>query len=439
MAVDEAHCVSHWGQDFRPSYLNIPEFISGLEQRPPLCAFTATATRQVREDIVRLLQLRDPFVRVTGFDRPGLRFLVYKPKDKDDALLSLLNERRGASGIIYCTTRKAVDEVCSLLRSHGYAAARYHAGMGEEDRRSSQDDFQFDRAQLMVATNAFGMGIDKSNVQFVIHYNMPRNLESYYQEAGRAGRDGAPADCILLYAKKDVALARWMIDNGEQNPELSREERERLNELEHERLKQMTFYATGRRCLRQRLLQYFGETDAPSFCGNCSVCLGLAEGVAGKEKTLARPVVSEPEERRFAALRALRNMIAKAYGIPAYVVFSDATLRDMAQRMPKDAAAFLAVSGVGEHKLKQYGEVFIDFISHLDELLGRQTDWDTAAFARLVRARYAAEAPWSQGELSKLKAQAAMGLPLEAMAKALDRSKESVEDKLFELGIKASF
>ena len=439
IAVDEAHCVSHWGQDFRPSYLGIPQFIDTLDKRPPLCAFTATATRQVRDDIVRLLRLDDPLIRVTGFDRPGLRFLLYKPKDKDDALLSLLRERPGASGIVYCATRKAVDEVCSLLRRCGYAAARYHAGMPDEDRRDAQDDFQFDRAQLMVATNAFGMGIDKSNVQFVIHYNMPRNLESYYQEAGRAGRDGAPADCILLYAKKDAALARWMIDHGDENPEMTLEERERLKALEHERLKQMTFYAAGKRCLRQSLLKYFGEADAPAYCGNCSVCLDMAAEAVGREKQRPQPAASGPDEQRFAALRALRNMIAKASGVPAYVVFSDATLREMARIMPGDEDEFLSVSGVGEHKLKQYGEVFLDFIGKLDTVLSERESWDTAAFAQLVQASYIAEAPWSSGELSKLKAQAAMGLPLEAMSRALDRSRESVRSKLAELGLKASF
>lgn len=439
IAVDEAHCVSHWGQDFRPSYLNIPQFIDTLDRRPPLCAFTATATRQVRDDIVRLLRLNEPFIRVTGFDRPGLRFLLYKPKNKDDALLTLLRERPGASGIVYCATRKAVDEVCSLLRRRGYAAARYHAGMPDEDRRDAQDDFQFDRAQIMVATNAFGMGIDKSNVQFVIHYNMPRNLESYYQEAGRAGRDGAPADCILLYAKKDVALAHWMIDHGEENPELTLEERERLKALELERLKQMTFYASGKRCLRQSLLKYFGEIDAPAYCGNCSVCLDMAAEAVGHEKQRARPAAAGPDEQRFAALRALRNMIAKASGVPAYVVFSDATLREMARVMPRDEDEFLGVSGVGGHKLKQYGGVFLDFIGKLDDMLSQRTSWDTAAFTQLVQASYIVDAPWSSGELSKLKAQAAMGLPLEAMARALDRTRESVQSKLTELGLRASF
>ena len=273
VAVDEAHCVSQWGQDFRPSYLKIRQFVEGLPHRPPVGAFTATATAQVRRDVVQLLGLRDPVVQCTGFDRPNLFFQVEKPADKDSALLAHLREAQGQSGIVYCATRKTVEEVCLSLNAAGFSAVRYHAGLSDEERRRNQEDFLYDRASVMVATNAFGMEIDKSNVSFVIHYNMPKNMEGYYQEAGRAGRDGSPAKCILLYSGQDVVTNRFLIQKGsEENEELDEEQRERVRRLDEERLKKMTFYCFTSDCLRAYILRYFGET-APDHCENCGNCL----------------------------------------------------------------------------------------------------------------------------------------------------------------------
>ena len=272
VAVDEAHCISQWGQDFRPSYLKIPEFIHQLDRRPPVGAFTATATPRVKEDIRKHLELKDPVCVTTGFDRPNLSFSVYEPQDRDAALLELVRDRFRQSGIVYCATRKAVESVTENLTAAGIPATRYHAGLDREERMRNQEDFLFDRKRVMVATNAFGMGIDKSNVSYVIHYNMPKSLEAYYQEAGRAGRDGADADCILLYSGQDVMTARWLIEHGEDNPDLTPEEQAHVRAQDEERLKWMTFYARSRRCLRGDILRYFGE-NAPDRCGNCSNCV----------------------------------------------------------------------------------------------------------------------------------------------------------------------
>lgn len=272
IAVDEAHCVSQWGHDFRPSYLKIAEFISGLNARPVVGAFTATATREVKDDIVRALKLSSPLVVTTGFDRPNLFFSVIRPESKLQKLNELIGERRDKSGIVYCSTRKNVEEVQEYLSSKGFLATRYHAGLSELERSANQDDFLFDRKTVMVATNAFGMGIDKSNVSYVIHYNMPKDIESYYQEAGRAGRDGSEADCILMYSGKDVQINRFLITKKDDNPELTEEEQDALVQKELERLKIMTFYCTTNECLRGFMLKYFGE-KADLTCDKCSNCM----------------------------------------------------------------------------------------------------------------------------------------------------------------------
>ena len=278
VTIDEAHCVSQWGQDFRPSYLSIPEFIGALPQRPVVSAFTATATPRVRQDILSLLQLRDPWVTVTSFNRPNLYFEVRRPKDKLQETLRLLEERRNKSGIVYCATRKAVEEVCQALRDQGFAATRYHAGLPDQERQQNQEDFLYDRSTVMVATNAFGMGIDKSNVSFVIHYNMPKDLESYYQEAGRAGRDGGPAECFLLYSGADVALNRFLFTHGEENQYIDEAVLEQLTQQNEQRLRAMTGYCHTTSCLREYILHYFGE-HAPTQCGNCQNCVGRFERV----------------------------------------------------------------------------------------------------------------------------------------------------------------
>lgn len=482
LAVDEAHCVSQWGQDFRPNYLDIPAFVRRLPRRPVLAAFTATATAEVGDDIVRLLELREPLRIVTGFDRPNLFFGVRRERNKLIWLKGYLKARRDRSGIVYCSTRKTVERVCEELQSAGFAATRYHAGLDDAERRKNQDDFSYDRATVMVSTNAFGMGIDKSNVSFVIHYNMPKNIESYYQEAGRAGRDNAPADCILLYSAGDVMTAKYLIENGSDRETLSEELRAELLIRDMTRLRQMEDYCKTESCYRAALLDYFGEPHAPSCinCGNCRQTeealdgetveedvtlaaqkilscvrrveqrnrVGLGETMivriltGGREKALlAReydllptygimkgtnrnllreyvqvlvkqgyllrppgdydvlqtterangvlfhgekvlwrheaakaekvPAGTAAEKLRadqslFDRLRAMRAELARQAGIPAYVIFHDATLLGIAAEKPTTEAALLAVPGIGAQKAAKYGKAILDVIAAYD-------------------------------------------------------------------------
>ena len=465
VAVDEAHCVSQWGQDFRPSYLKIISFVESLANRPIVGAFTATATNDVKEDINKILRLENPFEITTGFDRPNLFFGVIKSSSKDEKLIDLIRERGDRSGIVYCATRKNVESVCELLCDNGFSAARYHAGLDEYERRKNQEDFVFDRKNIMVATNAFGMGIDKSNVTYVIHYNMPKNIESYYQEAGRAGRDGGEADCILLYSPKDVRLNRFMIENSEGNDELTIEENEQIRERDFERLKYMTFYSTTNDCLRGFILRYFGG-EKKAYCGKCSNCLsvhklvdvtidaqkimsciartgqrygktvicdvlkgsksekilkaelnnqstyGIMKEVTarhifgtidflaekeyissdnetevlkllpksrdvlfGRERLVMKKVENSEKVVKthrpevpvnsdlLDALKALRKGIASKKSVPAYVIFTDATLIDMCKKCPETPDEMLEVSGVGRTKLEKFGKQFLEEIA----------------------------------------------------------------------------
>ncbi|MFZ7134240.1 MAG: DNA helicase RecQ [Eubacteriales bacterium] len=270
VAVDEAHCISQWGHDFRPSYLAIPEFIASLQPRPPIAAFTATATKQIVEEIKTLMMLQDPIEAITGFDRPNLYFQVVKVSKKFKHLHKYINANfKNESGIIYCATRKTVESLVHMLKEEGFLAVGYHGGMEAEERRKNQDDFILGTQQIIVATNAFGMGIDKPDVRFVIHYNMPKNMEAYYQEAGRAGRDGEKSDCILMYSPSDIVKQKLLIQGNTLDPV--------REEMLYKNLQYLIDYCHTNDCLRNKILNYFGEDTKKDNCRNCSNCLDESE------------------------------------------------------------------------------------------------------------------------------------------------------------------
>ncbi len=449
VAVDEAHCLSQWGHDFRPSYRQLAPFIASLPKRPLLSAFTATATPAVKDDIIDLLHLKNPAVHISGFDRPNLYFSVLRGEDKAKFIVNYVKTHGEQSGIIYASTRKEVDAVYELLRKKKVAVGRYHAGLSEKDRSQSQDEFLYDNLQVMVATNAFGMGIDKSNVRYVIHYNMPKNIESYYQEAGRAGRDGEPGECLLLFGPQDTMTQKFLIDVSTDNEERKAHE--------FGRLQKMIDYCHTPNCLREFIIHYFGEVTASASCDNCSNCQNeselvditvdaqkvfsciyrlherygitmVADVLRGSKnqnvlkmhfdelstyglfssrsikdiklliqrlaatgylelteseypvlkltpqayevlRSKAQVLQQIPTERKaavdstlFQQLRSLRKDIAARDNIPPYLVFSDATLQDMCQRLPQNLSELCEVKGIGERKLERYGQAFLDLL-----------------------------------------------------------------------------
>lgn len=334
LTVDEAHCISQWGQDFRPSYLKIVQFIKHLKKRPIISAFTATATENVKEDMICVLGLQQPKILVTGFDRKNLYFAVETPKKKDQYVIHYIKEHPDERGIIYCATRKNVDTLYEKLSAEGIPVTKYHAGLGNEDRKQNQEDFIYDKNPVMIATNAFGMGIDKSNVRYVIHYNMPQNLENYYQEAGRAGRDGEAAECILLYSPQDVMINRFLLESKEQNPEYSKEEIYAIRERDEERLRIMTYYCLTTNCLREYILHYFGE-HGNCICGNCSNCLKEFEerDVTREAKTIISCIL---EMRQRYGINVIAGTLAgdnraklREYGVSKYQSYG--SLKEMTE------------------------------------------------------------------------------------------------------------
>lgn len=555
VTVDEAHCISQWGQDFRPSYLKIVDFIDSLRKRPIVSAFTATATEEVKNDISCVLKLADPKIVVTGFDRENLYFDVETIKKKDDYVLEYVQKHPDDSGIIYCATRKNVDAIYELLSGAGVPAARYHAGMNHEDRKESQNDFIYDRVSVIVATNAFGMGIDKSNVRFVIHYNMPQSMENYYQEAGRAGRDGEASQCILLFSAQDIMINKFLLDHKDFT-ETPDEAIDLIKQRDARRLQIMEGYCRTSGCLRNYILEYFGEKrDEPcDSCGNChkeyteidmtedaklvincvwetkgryglNIILGTLLGadrarlkelgtikyktygaLKSRSESELRLLISqlildgflyqtadkysvirmgdieqlkdpnthilirtykdrEPEGQPkrhgrkstdfltkagyelFEVLRQLRLTIAREEGMPPYIIFSDKTLIDMSVKAPRDRAAMLNVSGVGEAKYEKYGERFIGaVITFMDEHCGAVTgikEEDTAVDGKGSRVEYnrkknrpdGAGASWTVEEDKQLDEEYNSGMKVSEIAKIHDRTNGAIRARLKKHGL----
>lgn len=371
LTVDEAHCISQWGQDFRPSYLEIAGFLTRLPRRPIVSAFTATATERVKNDIVASLGLNNPVTMVTGFDRPNLFFRVVTRKggsQKDNSIINYVKKHEDESGIIYCATKKNVDKLYTLLNEQGISAGRYHAGLSNDERKQNQEDFTYDRIRVMVATNAFGMGIDKSNVRYVLHYNMPQSLEYYYQEAGRAGRDGEEAECVLFFSKQDIMINKFLLQNKASAGDVASDMQKTAND--QRKLQQMINYCETDKCLREFILSYFGDTT-PCICNKCSNCVVVEDEEeetyveTGKKRKKAAQLagLNELGVALFEKLRSVRTELAAEKSVPPYIICSDKTLKDMCAKLPRDKEQLADVYGMGEQKIQNYGEAFVTAVN----------------------------------------------------------------------------
>jgi ATP-dependent DNA helicase RecQ len=373
--VDEAHCVSFWGHDFRPEYMRLAEIREALGS-PVTVALTATATPQVRTDIIAHLKLRSPKMHVTGFDRPNLRYAARffrNDGEKDSALANGLADSPG-TGIVYCATRKTVEELTAFLEEKmpDRIISGYHAGMSQPDRKASQERFMRGKGAVIVATNAFGMGINKPDIRFVLHYNLPGSVEAYYQEAGRAGRDGRTADCVLYHSPRDFGIQQFFIEKiGDNNEQLKDADVRRLQASASRKLDALMQYASTRYCRRAAILNYFGQPATIDGC-SCDVCRGRVKRAPPREQVVKKMTtrrkakttddrpLTDAEELRFEALRKVRKLLADAADVPAFCVLHDRVLRELARSVPANTEELLAVSGIGEQKAARFGKALLD-------------------------------------------------------------------------------
>lgn len=347
-AVDEAHCISEWGHDFRPDYRNL-KALRSLFPRTPMVALTATANKRVKVDILEQLKLRDARIFQSSFDRANLSYLVMPKKQVKQKLIGFLKEDPNQSAIVYCLSRKRTEKMAADLKEHGINAAFYHAGMAAERRSRVQEAFIQDKVNVICATIAFGMGIDKPDVRFVAHVDMPKSVEGYYQETGRAGRDGLPSKCVLFYSKSDVFKHEYFIRMMESPQEQTRARKQ---------IQDVVSYGDLKTCRRSYLLEYFGEEYQRDNCGGCDVCVPVVE-----EKRVSVSSEVDFDKELFEILRGLRKALAAERGVPPYVVFGDKTLQQMSRYYPRSTENLEKIFGVGKEKLAQYGEIFLDRIN----------------------------------------------------------------------------
>jgi len=439
IAIDEAHCISEWGHDFRPDYRNLKMLRKKFPQIP-IIALTATATENVRKDIVKQLDLADTQIFISSFNRPNLSYEVLPKKDSFSSILALLRGYRDASAIIYCFSRKDTEMLVDKLTAQGFSAAAYHAGLNSKKRMENQERFIRDEIHIMVATIAFGMGIDKPDVRLVIHHSLPKSIEGYYQETGRAGRDGLPARCVLLFSYADKIkhdyFIRKIADAAEQKKT-------------QENLEQVLSYGNLRGCRRRFLLNYFNETFAQTNCGNCDGCVArvpLEIRIVDHTGTTSKKVHLPSEDRAydlalFEELRSVRTQEARRLRVPPYVVFGDKALRDMAARLPQTPDAFLEINGVGSRKLAQFGEHFMSVIRQyagahtgndfLDENLNPKKKYSVAD----VRIEHTnAYRAWTEEEDGKLEELNVEGKSASELAKIFERKEGAISSRLKKLG-----